>query len=122
DMLNKKYLQLGGAEIQIIEQGITHVNEKLSSLQKNVAQYQGFARQFSLKEEISLENFADNREKLTELLASHTSLFEEARQATLAISGQLVIYRQDINQLREELNDIQSRKNSSIPRNFQIFR
>ncbi|WP_337924602.1 ATP-binding protein [Spongiibacter nanhainus] len=122
DQLNEAYLRLGGSDIQTLENLIREKQSKLDRCNKHATQYQQLVRQLDLPEEIHRETVAANQTEASTRLEQIEQDHEDAKQTAFEHGSQRFQANKDLQALKEELADIETRPSSNIRRDYQLFR
>lgn len=120
--LNQAYLQLGGSDIQVLEQLIAERQGKLTRCEQYAGDYQRLVRQLGLSDIMEHQIFLTNKELAQEQEQQCSEALHKAKNAAF---GQGVIAKevQDrLIQLREDLAETEQRPGSNLPSQYQRFR
>ncbi len=122
DTLKEAYLQLGGSDIQVLEELIKEKRKNLGACQDNAGQYQLLTQNLELPEEISRQAFESNKAKLDERLSQARHAADAAAKASFDRGVDARQAEQTLLELNEELKEINQRPSSNIPGPFHHFR
>lgn len=122
DNLKASYLQLGGSDIQILEESIEVIKEKLLLRQKNAADYQLLTQKLALPDTLDRALFLENKniakQRLHQAEVQHKAA-EEKMHAEGSIRYQS---QQQLKTLKAELAEAKQRPSSNIQIEYQVFR
>ena len=120
--LHGRYLQAGGANIDVLRENIDHARKELARIQGHLAQYQTLARNLGLGDN-------DGADHLISHQAQAQSAIEQidAREAGLQADAEHAIAQAHnahtrLNEIQAEHDAVRQRPGSNLPVEFQRFR
>ena len=120
--LQEIYLQVGGADIELIKNQIEGQNRLLEERRKNVEQYLQMTRNLKLDEDLSRESLYRNQQKASALKTQQTKKLEFHKNERLEVAHLLVEAKEREDASKKEIEEIKKRPGSNISSNFQEFR
>lgn len=119
--LNEAYLQLGGSDIQMLEELIREKKKNLTICQSNAGQYQRLAQQLELSDEIGRQAFEVNKAELRGCLEQVELALTNAKENAFESGVEKKQAETALKELQGEYEDIKLR-DSNIPGPFHHFR
>jgi len=120
--LNEAYLNLGGSDIQTLEDLIHAKQEKLDRRRHYASQYQQLARSLSLPDAIDREAVVANQAQAAQQLEQVEQAFQAAEQLAFELGSKRLAVGKECQALQDEKAAVEARPDSNIPGKFQQFR
>ncbi|WGL15815.1 ATP-binding protein [Microbulbifer bruguierae] len=122
DLLNREFLQLGGSDIQTLEELIAEKQKQLDGCARSASDYQRLAQRLRLPDTLNRQAFVANQAESEPRLREVDDRLDEADQQLFEAGSKQHQQKEVIRELKQELADIERRPGSNIPGNFQRFR
>lgn len=122
EAFQQRYLQLGGATVQGIEESISSLEKLATTTGGHAANYQRFIRNFDLSGDLLEKTFRSNLRHLENGLGAAETALEKARDDAEDASGRLRQHETDTKTLKSEIDEVRNRPHSNIPALQQTFR
>jgi len=122
DDLNKVFLQLGGADIQVLEALIEEKRKNLAACQQGVEEYQRLVRKLALPDDLDRQKFAANQALARDRLQEIEARLNAAEQEVFEVGSEKFEQDRQLGELKSERLEVERRPGSNIPGNYQQFR
>ncbi len=122
NQLHEAYLQLGGADIETLEDLIREKRANLERCQHHAAQYQQLARSLSLPDTLTREAVLANQTQAAEQLQQVTQAHQDAQEHAFEQGSHRRQASNTLDALRRERSEVEARPRSNIRSDYQQFR
>lgn len=116
------YHKAGGASIEQLREQIQTQEELLGQRRRNAENYQRLAKRFGLSDDLSTSTVLTNQERACELLANNGEVLADQRQHAWQLGATQQRHREELDRLKNELQQARVRPGSNIRENYQRFR
>ena len=122
DQQRQRYLQVGGAGIDILQKLISELEVRYSKCQAQAMTYQRLAKNLDLLDELSAAAFRDNQQIVGERLVTLGQQIKVAREQEFKAGVVEQSVKNELRELQDEQKEVARRPGSNLPGQFQAFR
>lgn len=120
--LQQRYLELGGSDIDQLEETINAQKELLKTRERAAEDYKMMVRALGLSDELSATQFEQNKSLLVAKRPELEKALEQTEDDESESRSQLRDARQECERLKTAIREVKASPGSNIPPNFQHFR
>ena len=122
DMLQAAYLEAGGLRIEHLQEKIHDQKKDIAHKKRNLDDYRKLTHALNLDGTVAEESLEKNRQTAKARRIELHDLYQKKEERFFELGSDLGRHRQDISELKCELEKIKAHPGSNIPGRYQDFR